>query len=373
MRYRNFGILITILIVSLCTTLSAQETPTTRPFRMGFTPFPYDISFEAVDYSYTTVFAEGDLIMHHFDSGVPWVEALEGTISQHLQDDWNYRLLRTPENHPVFLSLTPINFDRNGLALYHGTAEDQPLPAPWDTYSFNHPDVKTAYFNYVEQAITFFSPDYVNIGIEANLLMKISPHVWDDYMELHRETYIHLKELHPDLPIFVSMTGIDLLDGYTDVNHQDQLQAFRDLIDYTDIFALSMYPYMTKYMSNEVPQDMYDLLAEWTDKPMAISETGYPAQDFGIYVGDIRVQFFSDETKQADYIQFLLDEAYQHNFVFVVNFVLRDYDALWEKIGAREDLTIAWRDTGLFDENGNERPALSIWRDWLNMPYQKPN
>jgi len=42
-----------------------------------------------------------------------------------------------------------------------------------------------------------------------------------------------------------------------------------------------------------------------------------------------------------------------------VNFVLRDYDALWQQIGGNEDLTIAWRDTGLYDEAGAARPALS--------------
>lgn len=367
MQHGKFGLLLLICILTI--SISAQEQPQTRPFYMGFTPFPYAISFEAIDYTYNTLLAESDLIAHHFDSGVPWVEALEGGISEHVRNDWNYRVSRTPDDHIVYLSLTPINFDRNGLALYRGTAEDQPLPAPWDTYSFNHPDVKTAFFNYIEQGIQFFSPDYLNIGVEANLLMKINPGVWDEYIELHRETYTRLKELHPDLTIFVSMTGIDLLEGYTDVNHDDQVRAFNDLIDYTDIFALSLYPYMTKYMTNEIPQDMYDVLAEWTDKPMAIAETGYPAQDFGIYVGDVRVQFDTDETKQANYIEFLLDEAYQHEFVFVINFVLRDYDELWEAIGAREDLTIAWRDTGLFDENGAERPALTIWRNWLALPH----
>jgi hypothetical protein len=44
--------------------------------------------------------------------------------------------------------------------------------------------------------------------------------------------------------------------------------------------------------------------------------------------------------------------------------VLRDYDSLWVNIGARNDLTIAWRDSGLLDESGAERPAFSTWKNY---------
>jgi hypothetical protein len=363
-----------IALILLFTTIiaHAQEKPPTRPFHMGFTPFPYAISFEAVEYTYNTLATESDLIAHHFDSGVPWVEALEGKLSEDVIADWEYRRANTPDSHIIYLSVTPINFERSGLAPYRGTAERQPLPAPWDTYTFNHPDVKEAFFNYVEQGIAFFSPAYINIGVEVNLVMKINPTAWDAYVELQRDTYTRLKALHPDLPIFVSMTGIDLLEGYTDANHADQLRAFDEIIPYTDIFALSVYPYLTNYMTTQVPESLYDDLAAMTDKPLAIAETGYPAQDFAIIIEGMRIEFESDETTQEAYIQFLLDEAHQHNAVFVVNFVLRDYDALWQAIGGKEDLIIAWRDTGLFGENGEERPALQIWRDWLAVPYMPP-
>jgi hypothetical protein len=34
-------------------------------------------------------------------------------------------------------------------------------------------------------------------------------------------------------------------------------------------------------------------------------------------------------------------------------------------MGSPTDINIAWRDAGLFDEAGNPRPALNLWREYL--------
>lgn len=351
-------------------TVLPQDVPE-RPFRLGFTPFPYEISIEAVEYTYDRIRADADLIVQHFDNGVPWPEALAGTpYAKAIQDDWSYRRYLTPADHELIVTVTPINFLRDGLAAYRGEADDMPLPAPWDTYTFDHPDVYTAFLRYCQDIIDYFQPDTFLFGIEVNLLMKIRPDLWDSYMTLHRQLYAALKEAYPDLTVMVSVTGIDLLEGYTEVDHAGQMRALADVLPYTDVLGLSIYPYMTRYMTGPLPRDMFDRLAALTDKPIAVTETGYPAQTFHIMVGDVRVELASDAQKQADYIAFLLDAAQQHGFLFVVNFVLRDYDRLWEAIGGKEDLTIAWRDTGLYDEGGAARPALDLWREALARPLK---
>jgi len=198
-------------------------------------------------------------------------------------------------------------------------------------------------------------------------LMNLRPDLWDAYMTLHRETYAALKADYPDLTVMVSLTGIDLLEGYTDVNHNDQMQALADIIDHTDIVALSMYPFMTVHLTNTIPSDMFSRLAQMIDKPLAIAETGYPAQAFRVGMG-VNIDFNGTPELQAEYIALLLESAQTYDFAFVTNFILRDYDALWEMMGAQEDITILWRDTGLYDENGDARPALDIWRAWLARP-----
>ena len=60
----------------------------TRSFHLGFTPFPYDISQDAIDYVYARLAANADIVAHHFDEGVPWPEALAGTAyDQNIMDD----------------------------------------------------------------------------------------------------------------------------------------------------------------------------------------------------------------------------------------------------------------------------------------------
>jgi hypothetical protein len=79
----------------------------------------------------------------------------------------------------------------------------------------------------------------------------------------------------------------------------------------------------------------------------------------------------SDENKQAAWIDLVLRKAHQYKFAFVINFVIRDYDALFDNLGSGDlaDLAVLWRDTGLFDENGKPRKALVIWDQWLKIPY----
>ncbi|MBZ0275376.1 MAG: hypothetical protein K8I60_04495 [Anaerolineae bacterium] len=357
-----------VLVVMSAGMIGAQEAAP-RHFHLGFTPFPYDISLEAVHYTYETIATNADMIVHHLDNGVPWVEALSGApFSDHLMNDWDDRMARTPDGMTVFLTLTPISINRDGLAPYRGTADDMPLPSPWDSYAFNDPDVKTAFLNYVLRAVDFFHPDYLAIGIESNLLLNKAPEKWDAYLELHQYVYTEVKARYPDLPVMATLFGLSFLDGYrSEDNHADQMAALDQIMPYSDFFALSLYPYMSRYMTGPLPPTLFDALFSLSDKPLAISETGYPAQTFSLFNGTLT--FESTPEKQAAYIESLLAEADARQMVFVNNFILRDYDALWEKIGGG-DLATVWRDTGLFDEDGSARLALDVWRAALARPYE---
>lgn len=351
--------------------LSAQ-TPTTRSFYMGFTPFPYDISFEAVDFTYATIKTDADLIAHSLDNGVPWIEALaDKPYSQHVMEDWNLRKSRTPAGHKVYVQINPLNLFKDGLALYRGNDDDMPLPAPWKDYPLDHADVKKAYLQYCNQAIAFFRPDFLNISIEANLLMRNAPSRWGEYVRLMQFIYPELKRQHPNLPIFISMTAPDLLKDFSpDVDHAAQMKAVQDISDFSDYFALSLYPYMSAYMTLLLPPDIFENLMalNTAKKPVAIAETGYPGTTFELK--NPGLSFPSDEKKQNDYITLLLRKANAYDARLVVNFVLRDYDPLWEKIG-KTDLGAVWKATGLYDARGAARQALRTWKATLALPLRK--
>ncbi len=363
--------LLFIWIVGILTLATvAQEDLQPRSYRLGFTPFPYDLTMEAVNFVYDHLAEDADLVLHHFDNGIPWQEALEDApFPDALMEDWRARKAFTPENTPILLSVTPISITRDSLALYRAEQEDMPLPPPWDGYRFNHPDVKEAFYNYVRRAIDFFDPAYVVMGIEANLLLTNAPQLWEDYVELHQETYTRLKADYPDLPLMVSVVGTAYFEAYSpEYDEAAQRQAWQEqLYDYTDYFAVSWYPYMSALMTNDVPETVYDeLFALAGDKPIAIAESGFPAED--LVLAGLGITMPSSVEQQASYMADLLAQADEHEFVFLVNFVLRDYDALFQYI-EDNDLNRIWRDTGLYDETGQARPALALWKEALSRPY----
>ena len=348
---------------------SALALPSTRAFWMGFTPFPHDTTQDALDYNRVRLRQDGDLIAHHLDEGVPWVEALAGQpISGELADEWAYRKA-VAEDRTTLLSITPIDISRSEMAPYFSPDGVLPLPEPWSTYAFDHPDVKTAYLNYARSAIDFFEPDYLVLGIEVNGLLKSSPEKWSSYLVLHQYVYRALKAEHPRLPMMVSLIGIDLLEDASAVDPVTQRQALDAILPYSDYFALAMYPYMSSFSTDVIPEDLFTRLRAMSDKPMAITETGYPAEPFTITFPEGPFVFEGTEEKQDQYMALLLTSAQALDFRFIVNFVLRDYDAIWEQLGRDETLAI-WRDTGIYDETGALRLAGDRWLEWLAVSSQ---
>lgn len=364
---KKFLLLGILMVLSAC---NSDEPAEKRTFYMGFTPFPYAISQEAVDFTYDKISENADIINHHFDNGVPWVEAEhDNPFHINVTNDWQFRKGLTPAGHRVYVSVTPINFLRTGLAAYRAEAEDMPLPEPWDTYSFNDEPVKAAYLNYCKRIIEYFEPDFFNMAIEANLLYFHNSPLWNDYLELHEYIYDELKTAYPEMPIFCSVVGAHMLpDTFAGNDHMALRTATLKLLEHSDLYALSFYPYLTTYLGNPYPETIFEELFSISDLPLAIAETGYAAQTFSIDIETTTLTIVSDQDKQNKYMTLLLKACTKHQARFVINFVLRDYDDLWEAIGSPTGIAIAWRDSGLYNEDGNERKALQTWKNYLDKP-----
>jgi hypothetical protein len=100
--------------------------PAPRSFSMGFTPFPHAFSVEAVEAAYDVIARDADMIVQHFDDGVPWQEALgnadnattcRDTYAVNLLNDLDYKLQHNPAGHSLYLAVTPLGPMREGLAL----------------------------------------------------------------------------------------------------------------------------------------------------------------------------------------------------------------------------------------------------------------
>ena len=75
----------------------------------------------------------------------------------------------------------------------------------------------------------------------------------------------------------------------------------------------------------------------------------------------------------AEYVKLLMENADDPDARFVVWFVPREYDPLWDKLssGWADELLKMWKDTGLVDGSGKPRKALGVWDAWLAVPVKK--
>ena len=136
-------------------------------------------------------------------------------------------------------------------------------------------------------------------------------------------------------------------------------------MQHIDVVGISVYPYI--FFEHADRGDPANLPADWLSqvtaitggKPVAIAETGWAAEDVNIPAFGVDVA--SDAAKQNAYVNTLFEAAGSLDAAFIVWFFLADYDALWNDALQQDPIARIWRDTGLFDENLNPRPALDTW------------
>jgi hypothetical protein len=367
MRYRFYSLLLGALMVLAAPaeliggTGRAGIMP--RSFHLGFTPFAYDLTLEAVERTYDLIGPNSDIVAHHFDGGVPWPEALAGD-PYHLNvlADLETRIGHLLPSQKVYLALTPISFVRDGMALYWGESVNMPLPFPWDLRSFDHPDVIAAYVNYCLFMIEEFRPDYLAYAIEVDLLALSDPAAYQKFVVLAAAVYPVLKAAYPELPVFLTFT----------IPHDDALEALRPVIEqvlpFTDLMAVSTYPFLTGLeRPSRIPPNWFSRMKDLApDKPFAVAETGLIAEP--LVLESLQVTIPGRRIWQARYVERLLREADLLEAEFVIWFVPVDYDLLWDRLKDQgvDEFYKLWRDCGLWDGDLRSRRGLSVWQRWLN-------
>ena len=344
-----------------------------RPYYLGFTPFPYAVSQPAIDFSYQEITNNADLVAHHLEEGVPWDELLlnQGVADwpADLQNSWAQRKAESPPGHISLVSISPISLLRNGIAPRPDSVGGG-LPG-WLT-TFDDVNTKNAFLKYAVEAVDYFDPDYLVIGIEVNELMHNAPGLWPAYLDLHQATYNSLKALYPDLSISVSLIGMNLIPGYTDATatntkYNEQLQALTEIMVYSDLYCLSLHTFLTALLADTViGTGELDQIFSLDNKPLAICETSYPAQVFSLGM----LTWNGNSSKQRQFFENLFEVSEDHDAKFIVSFVIRDYDDLWASLGSPEDFNKLWKDTGFYSESGSTRPVLRTWQQQLNRRKQ---
>jgi len=355
---------------------SDEEQPVepgpTRPFALGFGYFPHDGTAAGVQAALDVIRTDADLLVAHFDGGIPWDAALSNDFAsypQSLRDEVTGIAAARPAGHRLYLAITPIAFLRDRLAptLTSGGPVYQP---PWDTRSFDDPAVIAAYRNHCHIMIDRFRPDYVAFGIEVNLFRQVAGAApYTAYLTLADSVYADLKQSYPTLPVFQTLQADAF---YVDVG--TQTSAIQQILPTTDYIAVSAYPYANavRYPDQSdadpalLPPTFFSALHDLAPgKPFAVAETGWPAEDVD---APYPVTVHSNADYQRAYIEFVLGETDRLGGRFASLLISRDYDDFWEstlKNDPNAAILRLWRDIGLIDGSGTARPALAAWRDYL--------
>lgn len=350
-------------------------TSDSRNFLMGFTTWPPDFDAKAIDDMFNFNGKHSDLFVFHQTAGLPWQEAFEGKpFPNKMVSSWSDMKARIPQDHKIYFALSPLNELREGLAnSYNESSDNVPLTAPWNSFALNDPAVKTAYLNYAKKVVEEFDPDYLAIGIEANLLINKGENKWQEYLELHKFVYSELKKTYPDLLVFASIEYVDL-KGLTSGSRGKEslhIQGAKDLMESSDVLGISTYPYAFWFTQKPVPQDFFDLAVQISDetrKPIAITETGYSSDTFNAF----GATYSSTEEDQFQYLELLFKKANEHKFLFIVNWAGIDFDKLTKKFfpGSAQDFSWLWTYTGIQRSNGNPKKAYYLWDAYLNLPRE---
>ena len=333
---------------------------------MGFTRWPSDLTQQAVEDTLKFVELHGDVVSVMFIGGIPWPEALEGRpYSQDVRNNFAYR---PRGGKPIFLSISPLSEDRSGLAPYWGERDNQPLPSPWNSYDFDHPNVKRAYTKFVLDALTAMKPTSLGLAIEANVLLSKNPGRWEKFKALYKSVYREVKLKHPELPVFFTTEVNHYLGRSTGADPSIQKREVTELMGHSDWFAMSLYPFMHLTPPDPYPRS-YVAFARQFGKPIAISECGMTSQP--VRLSSVGVTLDGSEAKQVIFLREVFAQAQQDRYKFVIQFASTDFDRLTARLPEpTRELASIWQFTGIRRGDGTAKPAMRVWDDWLRRPLE---
>ncbi|MAY82925.1 MAG: hypothetical protein CMP59_02220 [Flavobacteriales bacterium] len=331
---------------------------TNRDFKMGFTTWPYNAQLGGQDTTYAFLKANGDIYAEHIDDRIPWSAWINNTaLPQDFINNIQGRKQRKINGNDLLVSVSLLNNLRTDLAEdYNGDT------LAYD--SLNQSNIISAYYKHIDYIVTELQPDHLVIAMEVNELLKNAPSKWDGYKKLMDSVRTQLKAKYPNLPMSESITLHNLAYNASAIEQQEVVSYINSTQDFASI---SFHPHIGGLGATNPEQidNGFVFLNSNIQLPIAFVETSALAED--LIVPNLNVNIPSDQGFQLEYLKTLLLQADVNDYEFIIWWCHRDYDALWQTFPPSvKDLGQLWRDTGLLDEDGNERISFDVWSEILS-------
>ena len=329
-----------------------------RAFKMGFTSWSFGPTQQDVDDTYAFLSEHGDIYVEHIDNNIPWNAWInDSTLPTAFTNEVIGKANKKIAGKDLLISVSILNSNRDELAAdldgsipeYTSLADDQ---------------IEQAYTKHIDYLVGLFNPDYLVIAIEVNELRLRSPEKWEGYTQLMDAVKSSMASNYPDLPISESISLHNLFEPDI-ADSEVYVDQIVSRVNQMDFASISFYPFLKNQSSKEEMQLTFDFLHDQIKKPIAFVETSQIAEN--LIIPNLNVSISGSPTSQNDYLELLLENAGEQKYEFIIWWAHRDYDALWETFPVEvKDLGQIWRDTGLLDEDGNERSSFQTWSAAFN-------
>ncbi len=369
MKVKIYSLIFATLLIALscdeeqvqpddCVLTPVLEQNENRNFKMGFSTWSFGPNEADKTATMDFIAQNADVYCEQIDNKIPWNALINNTAyPQEFLDEINFRVQHRL-NTELFLAIDLLNSDRSEIL------EDFDGSIPQYTHLYDDV-IKNAYVKHIKWLVDQFSPDYLIITQEANELYIKDQNKWNEFKVLIEDVKTEIKSTYPNLPVSVSIVLHNLMnpEDVSDVSaYQNEVS---ELIESMDYLPVSFYPFFKGMHIKSEFQTAFDFINNFTNKPIAFTETCHLAENLEIQSYNLEIQ--SDICEQNHYLEVLLENAQTNNYWFVIWWSHRDFDALWETFPEdSKDLGKLWRDTGILDENGEIRPAYTSWTEVFN-------
>jgi hypothetical protein len=327
------------------------EAGAPRPFLLGFSALPAELSQDAYLEAFDLAARYGELLLiqraPEWSAFLPGIEPTERLVDVTLRE----RAAVEERELRLFYALDPFDpADRGRLAA---------SPAGYEGADLGHPDLRAAFVAEARFVAASYAPDYLALGVEINATFERSPAQYAAFVDAYREAHDAVREVSPRTRVLVTFQYEQLLGVVPwEPPRPPRWELLDDFEGRLDLFALATFPSVTYEVARALPPLYYRQIRDHTTLPIAFAAVGYasaPGRD-GLNS--------STPAEQRRFLQRLLSDADAIEAPFVVWFAGRD------PAFATEPPLDLLASVGLRDAADRPKEAWTVWAETATRPYE---